>query len=188
MLVKFYGALDYHPVDLVVDNIAQMLSGLQHVYGEELSAILLDNKHHYILQKGDEFIGIHPQMVLSNFSDYESIIIVPDVGGDTGIEVGIAIAGGIGITGVGASVAFAIALSILTSIALSVALGVLMQLLSPTLAFDSDPAQAQKLDSSLFNGAPTIREQGGSVPMCFGNCHAGGVLISAGISSEEKTI
>lgn len=191
MLVKFYGALDYPEIELKVSNVLQLLAGVRHIYGDELEKILLQQQHYYLLARADDtesVIALHPQMIATDFNEYDTLFIIPYISGDTGIETGIAIAGAIGITGVGASVAFAIALSIATAIALSAALSFIMQLLSPTLSFDSDPAQAQKLDSSLFNGAPNIREQGGSVPIVVGNTHAGGVLISAGISSEQRRL
>jgi predicted phage tail protein len=44
---------------------------------------------------------------------------------------------------------------------------------------------AQTKQSSLFNGAPIIREQGGIVPLCYGEGFAGGVLISSSITSTQ---
>jgi predicted phage tail protein len=192
MLIKFYGALadDYREMDLSVSNVMQMLSGLRHVFGDELADTLLQNKYYYLLTKQNDpenVIALHPQMIMSEFGDYDTVLIIPAIAGETGIETGIAIATALGATGAAAT-AIGIAIAIAINIAISVALSFIMQLLSPTLSFDSDPSQAQKLDSSLFNGAPNIREQGGSVPIVVGNTHAGGVLISAGISSEEKTL
>lgn len=182
MWVKFFGALDYEPVDLVIANIPQMLSGLRHVYGDDLAETLLKNEHYYLLQNGDDFIPIHPQMVTADLSGYEALLVIPDVGGDG--EAIVALVAGAAFAGTTAGIIIAAVINI----AISIALSLIMQLLSPTLSFDSDPSQAQKLDSSLFNGAPNIREQGGSVPICVGQCHAGGVLISAGISAEDKTL
>lgn len=188
MLVKFYGNLDrYEPVELFVGNIPQMLAGVQHVYGDELASVLLQDQHYYLLTKSSndqDVVAIHPKMVMSDFADYDVLLVIPHIEGETGIETGIAIAAWLGATGAGATILGAV-IAVAINVAISLALSYIVQLLSPTLQFDQDPAQAQKLDSSLFNGAPNLREQGGSVPLVFGDCHCGGVLISSGISSEE---
>ena len=185
MHIKFFGQLDYPDIDLAVSNIPQVLAGVRHAYGDDVSKMLVENKHYYVLCKTGyvDPIALHPQMVSTDFHGYDELLIVPDIGGDITAAAILAVLPAVG--AVGAAV-----IATVINIAISIALSFIVQLLSPTLSFDSDPAQAQanRLDSSLFNGAPNIREQGGSVPIVVGNTHAGGVLISAGISSEEKII
>jgi len=191
MLVSFFGNLDkYQQVDLSISNLPQLVAGCRHVHGDELAEILLKNEHIYILQKGDELISIHPQMALSNFDDYHSIMIVPKIEGDTGVEeIALLIIAAISAGGIEGAIIGAIIEAVI-DVAIALAIGAVVQLITPTHSFKSDPAiaQSKKGQSSLFNGAPNIREQGGSVPMCFGTCHAGGVLISAGVTTEEKTV
>lgn len=186
MLVKFYGEIARDHIDIDADNIPLILSGIRHICGDDFADNLLINKHYYFLQIGDDInsiVQVHPQMIMSDFSDYNQLIIVHDVSGDGGLIVAAIAGGAFAATTAGVIIATVI------NVALSIALSFIGQLLSPTLSFDSDPSQAQnKLDSALFNGAPNIREQGGSVPLVFGNTHCGGVLISSGISSEERTI
>jgi predicted phage tail protein len=185
MLVKFYGDLEsYDPIELEVGTLPQILAGIRHVYGQELMDILWQNNHYYLLKKGDDvesIVALHPQMVSSEIGEYDSVMVVPDIGGEgewIAVAVGLAVAGSTAAAVIGAII----------NIAISIAISFVMQLLSPTLSFEEDPAQAQKLESSLFNGAPNIREQGGSLPIAVGSCHCGGVLISAGISSEERRL
>jgi predicted phage tail protein len=71
-------------------------------------------------------------------------------------------------------------------LAISTGLNMLMSALSPTPEFSQDPAAAQN-KSNLFNGAPIVRNQGGSVPLIFGNPYCGAVLISSGAFTEEVT-
>lgn len=183
MHIKFLGELEqYESKELFVENLKQVLMGIKHHYGQELADKLINDGYKYVLYDSkypEKAISIHPQMATMNFAEYDTLLIVPDVGGDLPVLPAL-------IAYVGVVAAYAI--TIIVNIALSIALSMILSLLSPTPEFEADPAAAQKLDSSLFNGAPNIREQGGSVPLAFGRPHCGGVLISTGISSEEKTI
>jgi predicted phage tail protein len=185
MLVKFYGDLDkYEPIELAVGSLPQILAGVRHVYGQELTDILWQNNHYYLLQKGDDLesiVALHPNMIAADIGEYDTVLVVPDISGE-GEWIAVAV------IGIAAGSATAAIVGAIINIAISLAISFIIQLLSPTLSFEEDPAQAQKLESSLFNGAPTIREQGGSLPIVVGNCHCGGVLISAGISSEERRL
>jgi predicted phage tail protein len=117
-------------------------------------------------------------MAAANFGDYDNLIILQDVGGEIPV-VAIAF-----ITGLSATSFAAVALTAVVNIALSFALNGIMSLLSPTKQFSSDPSAEQK-SSNLFNGGVLTMEQGGIVPYLVGNCFTGGVVISAGVSTEE---
>jgi predicted phage tail protein len=56
---------------------------------------------------------------------------------------------------------------------------------APDSSFEKDPSKSQGKESKIFNNATVIREQGGSVPIIYGNPYCGGVLISSSISSED---
>ena len=189
MRVKFIGELSRYPdIDLEVDNLMLLLSGLKLHYGQGLADTLLNDRYYYLLADSkdpEHIVSIHPDLITMNFGDFDTLLVVPEVEGD-----GPAILAAVAPTLVGtlAGAAIIVAIDVVISIAISIALNAIMNLLSPTPEFSADPAAAQKLDSALFNGAPNIREQGGSVPLIYGTCHAGGVLISAGLSTEEKTV
>ncbi|MDD5580871.1 MAG: hypothetical protein PHY16_16535 [Methylobacter sp.] len=185
MIIKFYGDLSQYPeIELFVDNLKQLLSGLKLHYGQELADKLLNEKYFYILadsKNPDHMEAIHPDLATMLFDSYDTLMIVPEIeGGAPAFAAALA--------AVASAVSVSTLVEVLISVAVSIALNMLSNLLSPTLEFDKDPAAAQKLDSALFNGAPNIREQGSSVPLVYGlNVHCGGVLISSGLSTEEKT-
>lgn len=186
MLVRCLGELDYlDPVELVVDDIRQLLAGVKHVYGQEIADKLYSNEHKYILANSkdeNDVVALHPGLVTMNFAHYDRLFILPSIEGDVPAAIFLAI---------GFSAFWAGVASFVATVALSIALSAIMQLLSPTPSFSTDPSSAQtanKLNSNLFNGAPNIREQGGSVPLVYGYPMMGGVLISAGISTEEATL
>jgi predicted phage tail protein len=187
MLINFYGELSRYPaIDLQVDNIKLVLAGLKHNYGQALADKLIENHYYYILadsKNPEHFEALHPDLITMNFGDFDRLMIIPDIAGAAGGAIVAAIAGA-----VYAATTAGIIIATVINIAISIALSMLMNMLSPTPEFTSDPAAAQKLDSALYNGAPNIREQGGSVPLIYGDCHCGGVLISAGLSTEEKTV
>jgi predicted phage tail protein len=190
MHIKFTGDLEqYEGKELFVDNLRQLIVGIKHHYGQKLYDKLISEQYKYVLldsKDPESAVSIHPQMATMNFSDYDTIWIVPDVSGEYGGEFIVAAIAGAAF----AASAAGIIIAAVINIAISIALSMLVNLLSPTPEFGSntDPAQAQKLESSLFNGAPNIKEQGGSVPLIYGSPHCGGVLISTGISTEEKTV
>ncbi len=190
MLIKFYDELDkYEPINLEVTDIRQVVAGIKHTYGDELSELLLQNEYKYILcnsKNTEDIVALHPGLVSMNFGHYDSLWIIPNIEGE-GAAIVVAIAGA----------AFAatwagIAVAAVINIAIAIAIGMVMQLLSPTPSFTHDPASTQsaanKLESNLFNGAPNIREQGGSVPLIYGQPMCGGVLISAGLTTEEVSL
>lgn len=178
---------DVLSADLHVNNIKGILAGLKFQFGEELTNSLLHDNYKYVLMRGDDpesAIALAPEVLLSSFADYDRLIIVRDLHGETGIEIGAAVAAAIGATGVTATVVAAV-VNIVVAVAVSMAVSTIMQAISPTPEFASDPSEAQKKTSALFNGAPVIREQGGIVPWILGAPYCGGVLISSGVSSED---
>lgn len=186
MKIKFVGDLEqFQDTELHISNLRQLLAGLKHHYGQALADKLINEKYCYVLvdrEKPENSIAISPELATMNFDQYEELWVVPEVSGN-----------GPAIVAVVAGASFAastagIVLGAVINIALSFALNMVVNMLSPTPEFDKDPAMAQKLDSALFNGAPNIREQGGSVPLAYGKPHCGGVLISSGLSTEEKTV
>jgi hypothetical protein len=58
-------------------------------------------------------------------------------------------------------------------------------LLAPNLSV-SDPVAAQNETSNLFNGAGTLREQGGICSLIFGRPYASGVLLSSALVTSDQ--
>jgi hypothetical protein len=184
MLIKCYGVLDKFPeIELEVKsgNLKEIFSLMQLHYGKEYIETVINNPFFYVLGKNndpDASLALQPEILFSDFEGYDTLYIFPEVTGEIPV---VAVAA---VLGVSATSATAIIVTAVINIALSVALNMLMSMLSPTPEFSKDPAYSQNV-SNLFNGAPILREQGGSVPLIFGNPYCGGFLISSGLFTEE---
>jgi predicted phage tail protein len=186
MKVNFLG--DNEPLELNANCIKEVLSLLKLLKGNDYINNLLNNEHYFILMDSnnpESAVALNPEVIFSEFDSFDTLFIVPNLEGDIGAVVAGAILGAAA-AGTAAFVAITIIVDVIVAIAISMALNLIMQALSPTPEFSKDPSQAQQNVSNLFNGAPVIREQGGSVPLVFGNPYCGGVLISSGIFSEES--
>lgn len=181
---------DVLSVDLPVSDIKSVLAGLKFQFGEELTDDILNNQYKYVLMREDDpesAIALSPEVLGSSFEGYDTLIVARDIEG-SGEWIAIAIGGALATTTAAGAVVLTTAgmiVAAVINIAISIGLSFLMSALSPTPEFASDPTEAQKKTSALFNGAPIIREQGGIVPWVFGAPYCGGVLISSGVSSED---
>jgi predicted phage tail protein len=185
--------------ELFASNIKEVVSLLRLQKGDSFADELLNNNYKFVLAdstREDSFVALVPEVVFSSFEGFDSLFIVPEIEGElpaaaaTAIWASVATAA----TAAGASAGVAVFLAegavllatAVLAIGLSMGLQMLMSALSPTPEFSSDPAAAQN-KSNLFNGAPIVRNQGGSVPLIFGNPYCGAVLISSGAFTEEVT-
>lgn len=136
---------------------------------------------------------ILPTMLEYDISSYDILVICPKISGDamftaiatgtmaaiagtTSAAVASAAAAGTLVATVGLGTAIAgYAVAAIVTVGLVIGLGMLVQALTPQnkLDNDQDPSNLSK----LYNGVPNITEQGGSVPVVFGNCLFGGVRI-----------
>ena len=175
--------------DLQVTTVREALSLIQLQKGQEFVAKIVENKYKYIVETVDkDYVALQPEVILSDLGDARCLFIVQDVDGsdpltDALLATSMALAS---TTGVSLATATLI-VNTIALIAVSVSMQMLMSALSPTPEFSNDPAATQN-KSNLFNGAPIIRDQGGSVPLIFGNPYAGAVLISSGAFTEEVAV
>jgi hypothetical protein len=122
---------------------------------------------------------ILPTMLEYDISNYDILVICPKLSGEmffTTIALSIA-------ASIAASTAISLATATIIGYAVAtviyvgviIGLGMLVRALSPQNKLDNnqDPSNLSK----LYNGVPNITEQGGSVPVVFGNCLFGGVRI-----------
>ena len=176
--------------ELFASNIKEVVSLLRLQKGDTFADELLNNNYKFVLAdstREDSFVALVPEVVFSTFEGFDVLFIAPDISGEEPISTAwlaaaMAVASTTGMT-------LATTLMIMNTIALlaiSTGLNMLMSALSPTPEFSQDPAAAQN-KSNLFNGAPIVRNQGGSVPLIFGNPYCGAVLISSGAFTEEVT-
>jgi predicted phage tail protein len=175
--------------ELFASNIKEVVSLLRLQKGDSFADELLNNNYKFVLAdstREDSFVALVPEVVFSSFEGFDTLLIVPEVDGETGIEIGMAAAMAMAsATGLSLGTAILI-INTIALMAFSIGLNMLMSALSPTPEFSQDPASAQN-KSNLFNGAPIVRNQGGSVPLIFGNPYCGAVLISSGAFTEEVT-
>ena len=203
MLVKVYiSANECKELETSKSYIKEILNELKQNFGEEVTNEVLYNKYFYFLVSGKEVIAIQEELLGSELSGYDELVIVKDVEGAEPISATAVIAAAASMaSAVGASAAgitavlsttlvgsvtVASVVATVANVAISMAISMgLNAIFAPDSSFKSDPAKSQGKQSKIFNNAPAIREQGGSVPVVYGNPYCGGVLISSSISSED---
>lgn len=206
MLVKLYEDVN-NPIEFEINStsIKEILNHIKNQIDESITESILFEKHLFLGKVGDEFKPIDEDGVINALALYPEIIIIKTHEGEDPITATIALAasyaGGMVATGVGmasaalglGSLSAGLATGIITTVATIVEVGITMGLsmavsaiLTPDSSFSGDPSQSQN-NSKLFNQSTITREQGGSVPLCYGNPFCGGVLISSGITSKERT-
>jgi predicted phage tail protein len=177
--------------ELFASNIKEVVSLLRLQKGDSFADELLNNNYKFVLAdstREDSFVALVPEVVFSSFEGFDSLFIVPEVEGNEPISAtsAIAIAASAATSGAISAATAAFIMNTVIMMAVSMGLNMLMSALSPTPEFSQDPAASQN-KSNLFNGAPIVRNQGGSVPLKFGNSYCGAVLISSGAFTEEVT-
>ena len=141
----------------------------------------------------EKAFSILPAMLDFDFTSYEMLVICPKLEGEFGFTtiatatmatiasttmaaVSAAAAAGTLVATVGLGTVIAgYAIAAIVTIGLVIGLGMLVRALTPQNKLDNnqDPSQLSK----IYNGVPNITEQGGSVPVVFGNCLFGGVRM-----------
>jgi len=202
MLVKVYiSANDYKELETSKSYIKEILNELKQNFGEEVTNEILYNKYFYFLLLNGEVITIKEELLESELSGYDELVIVKEVEGGLPI-VGIiaAYAGGIAATaasmasvalgfgalGAGALSAIGTIVGGIVTVGISIGISAgLNALFAPDSSFKKDPSKSQGDTSKIFNDSPLGREQGGSVPVVYGNPYCGGVLISSAVFSKD---
>lgn len=175
--------------------LKEVLSLLQLQKGEEFVTSLGRENYKYILADSSNYenmIALTPEVIFSEFTGYDSLFITKDIEGEEPASFGIALATFLGegagtaatLTTLGSIIAYTA--TFVALVAVSMAVSAVMSALSPTSEFSKDPSKQQ--ESNLFNSAPIVRNQGGSVPLIFGNPYCGAVLISSGLTTEEVKV
>lgn len=189
MLVKFYEDMEkFKELDLPQATcLKEILSLTKLAFGQEFTDKLLTEKHAYVLmdtKNPESAVSLSPEILLTSFEGFDLLLVFPEIEGEVTATVVIAALAAISIT-VGPTTALIIA--VVVNLAISLAISAIASALSPTPEFSTDPqvAQSKKNKSNLFNGAPLVVNQGGSVPLIYGNPFCGAVLISSGVFTEE---
>jgi predicted phage tail protein len=86
--------------------------------------------------------------------------------------------GAIGITGVAATIVSGLIL-------VGLMLGVSMLMAPKKQKKEEKPSSPEKVEGFAFGGPINVTEQGVAVPLLYGRCHAGSVVVSAGIDTVQ---
>lgn len=191
MKVYIYGELSYLGERTIplVGTIPKLLSEIERAYGIIQFAQLRD----YSIVLVDSSDTLDPLRVNVNLLDvpissYDKVIFVPRIYGSEPFSFATTFAvSTLGLEGTAAA-AVAWTITIATIITVSYAMNQIMQAISPTPTI-KNAKEAQKRDSNLWNGGQATLEQGGPLPMAFGNpfC-SGGVIIASSISTEDRSV
>ena len=203
MLVKLYEDVN-NPVEFEINSasIKEILNHIKNQIDESITESILFEKHLFLGKVGDDFKPIDEDGIINALALYPEIIIIKTHEGEEPISAAIITAASYAAAAatsaslaLGASVATASAIGgavatvVQTVITVGLTIGASMAvsaIMTPDSSFSGDPSQSQK-GSKLFNQSLITREQGGSVPLCYGNPFCGGVLVSSGITSKERT-
>jgi|694.fasta_scaffold09844_4 predicted phage tail protein len=195
MLVRIYRTLN-ECINFETDltDTREIFNSIKYTYGEDIIDSLLYAKHVFVGTIGERVDALTPSTLFSDLTLYEELYIIPKVEGAEPItatmvmSASISATSAVGVTGGTILMSAGVASAIAAVANLAIGIGISMcvsALMSPTNTFGSDAARSQK-SSTMFNSAVTITEQGGSVPLTYGNPFCGGVLISSGLTSTDK--
>ena len=194
MQVIYYSDKGVERFNLQVANLVQLYDYLRvnkpDVFKEVSEKELCYTVYEEIKEKA---YPILPTMLEYDISNYDVLVICPKLSGEalfssiamgtaaaiagtTAAAASAAAAAGtlVATVGLGAAIA-GYAVATVVTVGLVIGLGMLVRALSPQNKLDN--AQDPSYLSKLYNGVPNITEQGGSVPVVFGNCLFGGVRI-----------
>jgi hypothetical protein len=183
MQVNIYYNGEMQKFDLEASDIRQVFSLLELQFSDNsLGNFIKQNPHYYILSNGTDSMCLESCVFGTPFDGFHTLTILPEIGGELPAAAIAAAAayGGITLTGIALY-----AVTAVVNLVVMLAVNMIMSAISPTPEFNSDISSAQTKQSNLFNGAPPIREQGGVVPLVFGQPYCTGVLISSGAFSED---
>lgn len=77
---------------------------------------------------------------------------------------------------------------IVATVAISMAIGAIVSLLAPKPQTGAGSERADQTPSFAFSGAVNITAPGYPIPIVFGECITGSVVISVGVSAEELPV
>jgi predicted phage tail protein len=194
MQVIYFNGQAVERFNVQVVNLVQLYDYLR-VNMPEVFKDVTEKELCYTVYIGDKekAYPILPSMLAFDISSYDVLVICPKITGDalfstiavgtmaaiagtTTAAVSAAAAAGTLVATVGLGTAIAgYAVAAVVTVGLIIGLGMLVRALTPQNKLDNnqDPSNLSK----LYNGVPNITEQGGSVPVVFGNCLFGGVRI-----------
>jgi predicted phage tail protein len=179
-----------------LDNIRDVLNHLACLQSKEYMEEIIDNYYSFVLvdsEVTERSLALPSQMVFTPIIDYDTLVIVKNVAGELPlIPIAIGIASSIAATaafdallvaGYAAWIAYSAYAAI--TIAGMAASFLVSQAIAPHPTVVGDPAKGISLNSDLFGQAAITYEQGGSVPLIYGDTFCSGTLICSSVTTVQ---
>jgi len=154
-----------------ISSQMELLSYLRQ-YGQDVEAALLKGEYIVALKVDGEVQPMTDGLVPTG----AEIHVAPHVGG----EVGAAVAGFIGLTA--GTFAFTAA-AFIVNFALTYAINALLAPSIDAPDFASD--ESERSNNIYFNGGVNTENQGAPLPIVYGECRCGSIVIATGLDTEE---
>lgn len=187
MLVNIFTSKFTKTYDIEISNLLQLKDYLC-VNDKEVWEVLKDMQMAYVV--GDSTGNLKEQilyknMVKTTIDSYDTLVICEKIDGEFVATLTAFLAVSLVSLGMGGFAAVMTA-TILTGLIVMGAvygLGQLLMMLVPTPNMgNNDPSKKKDL---MFNGVPNVTEQGGSIPLIFGECLFGGVVIGNTVTTID---
>lgn len=187
--IQLHGALadkfGKAPIELDVDTPDQLIRGLFCVI-DGFEQEFRKNTHYKIFRFNRQKLNVQPvttetwKMTLGKEPELH---IVPVAEG-AGIEIGAAVAAFFELTGY-AALAVEIAVDIVVAVAVSAAVSSITSAMSPMPKTAGGNTPAAEKPSFIFNQVLNVTTPGNPVPLVYGECLTGSVVISVGVATEQ---
>ncbi len=181
--IKLYGSLaidtGVDEIKLDVNNTSLLFRGLEYAipdFKRKLSAfkeVMVICTRNY----GDRREVIRSRDIRRPFEDCDTVHVVPAVEGDISAAVAALIAAGVGTVA-------AYAIVIVGALALMYGVSALAQSLAPKPKTSSSPSDS----SFIFTGPQNTANQGGAIPILYGTCLTGSVIIASNYQTLDVPI
>lgn len=186
------------PIELDVTSWAQLVGALDSIYPDFRKEFLAGKEYAFAIRRksetgnpADEFEFLSEE-TLALPLDAEELHIIPKADGEI-VEAAFSFAMWVGgmatAAGMSAAVIYtAMAVAFIgAAVALSMAVGAIVSMLGPKPP-SGGSARADEAPSFVFNGAINITAPGYPIPIVYGECLTGSLVISVGVSAEEIPI
>ena len=189
--IRLWGDLaQLTPNEFEVDvaNWAQLFSAIESAHPTFRSEFLKNNEYVFaVVRNGElEYLDEHSLALPLNC---EQMHIIPRAEGAAAAFAGwaaTAVATAFGATA--ATFVVYWAAYIVATVAISMAIGAIVSMLAPKPETGGGSERADQQPSFAFSGAVNITAPGYPIPIVFGECITGSVVISVGVSAEELPV
>lgn len=182
--VHLYGHLSkfIDKIKLDVNSVGEAIRALEANFPGFIGEIKRDKKYRVVV--GKDLKSGHPLDDTTVFMEFKKgdIFIMPIIAGSGGFLR--AVFGGVLIV---ASYIFPAAAPILKPLGVSLLLGGIAEMLTPTPTFQdyANREPPEERPSFLFTGPVNVVEQGGPVPVVYGQMIIGSTVVSAALDTED---